>query len=157
MLDYVQCSALSVFLYMTTLFILAVLKKDNSIVDVGWGPGFILVALLTFSLGAGTTLRHVIVSFLVVVWGLRLAVHIYLRNRGKGEDFRYAAWRREWGKWVAPRSFFQIFLFQGFLLLVISYPVLIINYSQKPGIRTLDVVGLMVWCVGFLFEAVGDY
>ena len=34
--------------YMTLLFVFALIKKDNSIADIGWGLGFILVALYTF-------------------------------------------------------------------------------------------------------------
>lgn len=155
--DTVLYSALAVLVYMTAVFIIAVLKKDNSVVDVAWGLGFIVVALLTFFLDRGFTFRHILVTALVMIWGTRLAVHIFFRNKGKGEDFRYAQWRRDWGKWFLLRSFFQIFMLQGLLLLVIVYPVMLINSSLETGMSFLDVFGLALWLIGFFFEAVGDF
>jgi steroid 5-alpha reductase family enzyme len=157
MLALILYSAIAVFLYMTVVFVLALARKDNSIVDVAWGIGFILVAMLTFFLEKGYTARQVLASLLVFVWGMRLATHIFIRNRGRGEDFRYAQWRRDWGKWFIPRSFLQIFMLQGILLLVIAYPVMLVNYSQGRGISFLDVLGAAVWLLGFFFESVGDF
>lgn len=155
--EFIFYSAAAVFLFMTCVFVLALFKKDNSVVDVAWGIGFILVALLTFFIDPIFTLRSVLITGLVIVWGTRLAVHIYLRNRGKGEDFRYAKWRKDWGKTFIWRSYFQIFMLQGLLLLIISYPIILVNQSEADGIKALDVAGMAVWMIGLLFEAIGDY
>ncbi len=149
-------SAAAVFLFMICVFILALAKKDNSIVDVAWGLGFILVSLLTFFLGSTFASRSILVTCMVIAWGARLSTHIYVRNRGRGEDFRYARWRRDWGKAFALRSFFQIFMLQGVLLLIISYPIVLANRSEAKGLSVLDLVGVGVWLFGFLFETVGD-
>jgi len=157
MLSFVVAAAGAVFVYMTAIFLIAVLKKDNSIVDVAWGPGFILVAVVTFCLRPGFEARHVLISGLVTVWGVRLAAHIYLRNRGRGEDFRYAKWRKDWGRWFIPRSFLQIFMLQGIFMLIIASPIVLVNRSMERGLTLLDALGGLLWLVGFLFEAVGDY
>ncbi|MBN2246095.1 MAG: DUF1295 domain-containing protein [Candidatus Aminicenantes bacterium] len=154
---YLLYAAAAVFLYMVFMFFVALLKKDNSIVDIAWGGGFILVAGLTFFLNGDWTLRSLIVTCLVVIWGSRLALYILIRRRGKGEDFRYAKWRKEWGQWFVLRSFFQIFMLQGLLLLIISYSVILVNHSTKKGLGFLDYIGILVWIFGFFFEAVGDY
>lgn len=155
--QFIAYAALAILAYMIIFFIAALIKKDNSIVDIGWGGGFILVAALTFYLQDGWMLRHCLVSGLVILWGARLAVHIGKRNWGRGEDKRYAEWRREWGKWFIPRSFFQIFLLQGILLVIIAYPVILVNHSGRPGLTWLDAAGALLWIIGFLFEALGDY
>ena len=157
LIQFIAYAALAVLAYMIIFFIAALIKKDNSIVDIGWGGGFILVAVLTFFLQDGWVPRHVLVSGLVIVWGARLAVHIGKRNWGRGEDKRYAEWRREWGQWFIPRSFFQIFMLQGILLVIIAYPVILVNHSSRPGLTWLDAAGALLWVIGFLFEAVGDY
>ena len=157
LIQFIAYAALAVFVYMTGFFIAALIKKDNSIVDIGWGPGFVLVAALTFFLQSGWTSRHVLISGLVIIWGARLAVHIGKRNWGRGEDKRYAKWRRDWGKWFIPRSFVQIFMLQGMLLLIIAYPVILVNHSARTGLTWLDAAGAFIWIIGFLFEAVGDY
>jgi len=157
MIHYILYSGLAVFIYMTLLFLISMAKKDNSIADIGWGVGFILVAFLTFFLEPGFEVRHVLVTGLVLIWGIRLAVHILMRNKGKGEDFRYAKWRKEWGKYFVIRSFLQVFMLQGLMMLVISYQVILVNSSEKPGLNLLDILGLIVWLFGFLFETVGDF
>ena len=150
-------AALAVFAYMTVVFVLALFKKDNSIVDVAWGPGFILVAALTFLFWPGATARQILANVLVAAWGLRLGIHIALRNRGRGEDFRYANWRRAWGRWFVPRSYLQIFLLQGVLMLAVAFPVVLINRpGGGAGLGVLDGLGTALWITGFLFEAVGD-
>jgi steroid 5-alpha reductase family enzyme len=155
--DYIIYSAAAVFVYMTLIYVIALFKKDNSIVDIAWGLGFVFIALLTFFLEKGFTFRHTLVTILVLIWGFRLAVHIFIRNRGRGEDFRYAQWRREWGKGFLLRSFFQIFMLQGLLLLVIVSPVMLVNSSKEAGTSLLDLFGLILWLFGFFFEAGGDY
>lgn len=153
---YILYSAIAVVLYMTGLFFIALARKDNSIADIGWGVGFILVALLSFFLEPGYTLRHLLVVGLVIVWGARLAAHIALRKRKRGEDFRYAKWRAQWGRWFIVRSYLQVFLLQGLILLVVSYSVMVVNRSTETGWTAWDVFGLCLWLIGFFFEAVGD-
>jgi steroid 5-alpha reductase family enzyme len=157
MIDFILFSALCIFLYMTLVFVLAWIKKDNSIVDIAWGLGFVFVAVLAFFTNGGLAARHIIVTGMIVVWGIRLAAHIAIRKKGKGEDFRYAKWRRDWGKLFHIRSFFQIYMLQGILLMIIAYPVMLINHSEEQGIVVLDIIGLIVWIVGFVFESAGDY
>lgn len=102
---YMQ-SIIVVFLYMTIIFLIAQVKKDNSIVDMGWGLGFVVIALFTLFKGQNYNFASITVTVLVVIWGIRLFYHIVKRNLGKPEDFRYAAWRISWGKWLVPRAFF---------------------------------------------------
>ncbi len=148
--------ALVVFFYMTLIFIFALIRKDNSIVDFFWGLGFIVVTLYSLWENPVLDFRKFIVSLLVIIWGLRLSLHIYLRNKDKPEDFRYANWRKKW-KYFELRSFFQIFMLQGLLMLIISSPVVYINFysAGTPGIW--DSLGLITFGLGFLMEAIADY
>jgi steroid 5-alpha reductase family enzyme len=113
--------------------------------------------LTVFSLwhSGSTDFKKIFVSSLVLVWGLRLSVHIFFRNRGRGEDFRYANWRRTWNNFVL-RSFLQVFMLQGFFMLVIAWPVLHINYGASVESGMIDLAGSLIFLIGFLFEAVGD-
>lgn len=146
---------------MSLLFICSIINKRNDIADIGWGIGFCLVALLSlkydFYIRGGLDIRSIFVASLVLIWGLRLAAQIFSRNSGKAEDPRYAKWRMEWGKWFYVRSYLQVFLLQGFLLLLISVPVIFTSTYHNPIFPTvLDIIGLTVWLIGFLFEVVGD-
>lgn len=156
MFDYLPQAALVVFVFMTFVFVLALILKDNSIVDIFWGLGFVVVTVFSLWHSGSIDFKKILVSSLVLVWGLRLSVHIYMRNRGRGEDFRYANWRRIWKNFVL-RSFLQVFMLQGFFMLVIVWPVLHINFGASVGFGMIDVAGLVIFLTGFLFESVGDY
>lgn len=150
-------SASVILVYMTIMFILAIILKNNSIADIAWGPGFIAVAFALLFISGEYAPRQILVSILIAIWGLRLGIRILLRNWGKGEDFRYKKWREEWGNRFVLRSYLQVFVLQGFLLLLIIFPVFIISaYGQKP-LFWLDVIGILIWLLGFFFESVGDY
>ncbi len=146
----------AVFLYMNLLFLLALLLKKNDIVDVAWGLGFILITVVYLLLVPDCHWRRMLVSLLVLAWGMRLALYIFLRNRGKKEDFRYAKWKQDWGKNWIVRSYLQVFLLQGFFMLCIAYPLFLYTSSQHSALSILDVLGVLLWLLGFFFEAVGD-
>ncbi|TYB31837.1 MAG: DUF1295 domain-containing protein [Candidatus Mcinerneyibacterium aminivorans] len=158
MLSSIINSALIIFAYMTILFIISIIKKDNSIADIGWGIGFIIVAVFnTVYKNSLITTREIILLSMIAFWGMRLAGHIFFRNKDKKEDFRYAKWRKRWGKLFYIRSYFQVFILQGVLMLVISLPIfVVINYDLK-GISILDIIAILIWLAGFLFEAISDY
>lgn len=148
--------------YTTLLFIIAQIKKDNSIIDIGYGIGFIITAiLLTIK-----ALRHgplapgaCIILLLITIWGLRLAHRIYTKNKNKGEDFRYASWRKDWMKkgylYFAARSYLQIFILQGLIISVVLLPFTLSLTTTHTTISTM-LLGIVIWMFGFCFEVIGD-
>ncbi|MBI9113202.1 DUF1295 domain-containing protein [Maridesulfovibrio ferrireducens] len=156
MFDIILGSASLVLGYFTLLYIIALIKKDNSIVDIAWGMGFVLVGLYSLWLSPEMNWRLILVVGLISMWGLRLSTYILLRNKGKKEDFRYAKWRQDWGKYWVIRSFIQVFLIQAFFLLTIAYPILMLSQSTFVRFSCLDYLGLTIWLIGFYFQAVGD-
>jgi steroid 5-alpha reductase family enzyme len=153
--NYVLDIALVIGLFMTLVFIIAVVRKDNSIADIFWGFGFVFVALYSLIQSGEIDLRKGIVNFLVLIWGFRLAIHIMIRNRGNGEDCRYKAWRNTW-KFFYVRSYLQVFILQGFFMLVISAPVWFVNFSQGGALGVWDSLGLILFGSGFLMESIAD-
>ena len=141
---------------MSLWFVVSLIKKRNDVADVAWGLGFVLMTWTSFFLMGDSGIRGLLVGVLVSVWGIRLAWHIHARNMGKAEDYRYLAWRKEWGTWFYPRSYLQVYLLQGLFLFLIVMPVLVINASGGTALGILDVIGVVVWLVGFYFESVGD-
>jgi steroid 5-alpha reductase family enzyme len=156
MFDLFIKAAFAVWVYMSAFFVLALARKDNSVADVAWGPGFFIAVTVVLSQRQDFPLRPLVATALVGIWGFRLGCHIFKRNRGKGEDARYAKWRQEWGKWFVVRSYFQVFILQGFLLLLVASSVITVNGLPNPPPGVLDGIGIALWCLGFLFEAVGD-
>jgi len=155
LLVLIQCCILIAF-FMTGAFIVSVYKQDNTVADIAWGGGFILIALFTFFKNNMHLSRHILVTTLVILWGIRLGVYLYLRNKGKGEDPRYKAWRQQWGNNALLYSFLYVFTLQGAVMLMVAYPIMFINSSIVPGLAYLDFIGLGIRFRGFIFESVGD-
>ena len=142
---------------MSAWFIISLLKRRNDVVDIAWGLGFIFVIWVAFL----SNNVHSDASWLVVgltsIWGLRLSGHLFLRNRGRDEDFRYRKWREEWGQWFILRSYLQVFLLQGILLLLIALPVIFVaSQTVRVSVSAWLVAGVLTWLVGFYFEVIGD-
>jgi steroid 5-alpha reductase family enzyme len=144
---------------MSVLWIISVIIKNVSIVDLFWGLGFVITTGFYFISTESFGARKVILLILVSIWGLRLSGYLAWRNLGKGEDYRYRQFRSKYGEkrywWV---SFFQTFVLQGLLMWLISAPLLGAQYygqNINPGF--LDYSGIALWIIGFIFEAGGDY
>jgi steroid 5-alpha reductase family enzyme len=152
-------AALIILVLVTLLWIWSVIIKNVSIVDIFWGFGFVVVNTFYVFMSGELNTRKILILTLVGIWGLRLAIYLAWRNIGKGEDFRYKEFRRNYGPkrywWF---SYFQTFLLQGVLIMIISLPLLGINSSTSSGdLNLLDFLGIIVWLIGFAFEAGGDF
>lgn len=148
--------AIMVAIYMTGWFMIATVLKRNDVVDIAWGPGFVLVAVAAMVYAMESTPKAQLLLVLVSIWAARLAIHIWPRIRRKTEDFRYAAWRQQWGKLVYVRSFFQIFMLQGLLMVLVGAGI-IVNATQSSGVEWYTWLGVVIWAFGFVFESLSDY
>lgn len=156
-------SLLASVLFMSLIFLIASDRKRFDLIDVAWGLAFISIAIVAYAGQATYVMTSVqtIVLILVVVWGLRLSIHIYRRwDHTKTEDKRYAKLRNTYASkpgGVALNIYLRVFLFQALLAVLICLPVITINLvePQQPGVLT--IIGGVVWLIGFYFEAVGDF
>lgn len=144
-------------LFMTAVFLLAMYLEDNSIVDIAYGVAFVLACGAAYLIYGSGHPRQLLAMALVTIWGVRLAVHLFVRKWGKGEDFRYRQWRQEWVETFVWRSFLQIFMLQGAVVFSVVLPVLVIINHPGGSLGLLDLIGFLVWLFGFGFEAIGDW
>lgn len=151
-------NALAILILMLALWQVSLALQDVSIVDIAWGPAFVVVAWLTWTLaGAPGNQGDVLLPMLTTIWGLRLAGYLARRKRGEGEDRRYAAMRSRRGAAFWWQSLFVVFLLQGALVAIISLPLQFGITAPSRGHAALSTVGLVLWFVGLVFESVGDW
>lgn len=127
-----------------------------NVVDVTWGASFVVVAAVAAVVGDGDAFRRVLLLALVAVWGLRLAWHMVTKSAGKGEDPRYD--KLLGGDFSAANVIRKIFAVQAVMAWFISLP-LQLSAALGPTPRVLLpilLVGVAVWILGVLFEAIGD-
>lgn len=150
---------LVIMILMTLLWVVSVILRNVSIVDLFWGFGFVLTVVFYFLKTEDVGPRKIIITTLVALWGFRLSAYLAWRNIGKGEDFRYKQFRKKYGEkrywWI---SFFQTFLLQGLLMWLISAPLLGAQYyNHSNSLGVLDYTGIALWVIGFTFETGGDF
>jgi steroid 5-alpha reductase family enzyme len=145
---------------MTLLWGLSLRLKDSSIVDAFWGVGFVIVNWCYFAWATDFQFDHIrgqVLAAMVTLWGVRLSLHIGLRNAGKPEDKRYQAFRAEAGAGYWWYSLFKVFLLQGIILWNLSSIFWLTHYSTIPTLGTFEYIGIALFAVGFFFETVGDW
>lgn len=146
--------------YMCLGFLYAQAIHNNAIADVIYGKAVMLLVLASFFLG-GNVGMGCILSILAICWGVRLSMRIYLKNMGKPEDARYAAWRSAWTArsqaYFLVRSFLQVFMLQGMVIALIASPIVLTNIYGLEEYSWYAFVGVALWIVGFIFESVADY
>lgn len=147
----------AIMLMMTVLWLISIKIRNVSIVDLFWGFGFVLASVVYFIFTEGFETRKILLMTMVAIWGLRLSIYLAWRNIGKGEDFRYQKFRKDFGEnrywWY---SFFSVFLLQGVLMWLISVPLLGAQFYTGNELGILDFIGVAIWIIGFIFEAGGD-
>lgn len=153
-------SVLATAVFIGVIMATAVAIKNHSIIDIFWGPGFVVVAVVSYLLSAGSggdDTRRLVVLLLTAVWGLRLGLYIGRRNLGHGQDPRYTRLlaSRQGGSLVVFLVR-QVYGLQGLLIVLVSLPVQLAMYESAP-LGVVGAVGIAIWLVGFTFEAVGDW
>lgn len=157
MLELLALSAAGIVALMLATWLISLILRDASIVDIVWGLGFAVVALIGLLFGDGYGPRKILITGMTAAWGLRLAIYLFIRNAGKGEDFRYQRMRAHYGSRFGLISLFTVFGLQGLLMFVVSLPVQAAQAAGPDHLTWLDAAGAAVWLTGLLFESVGDW
>jgi steroid 5-alpha reductase family enzyme len=150
-------AAITIAVVMVTTWIISLIIKNASIVDIVWGAGFAVTSWVLALTVDGNSGRQLLLAIMVGLWGMRLALYLAKRNIGHGEDWRYKAMRKKKGKNFGVISLVTVFGLQGVLMWTVSLPVILGNADETPGVGPIAVMGIMLWIVGLTFEAVGDY
>jgi len=158
---------LCLLIIVTSIFLIAIIRRDNSIMDIAYGPTFLLAGLMATLLTKNYSTLTLLMLGLMTLWSLRLGIRIYRKNHGQPEDARYAAWRTLWSArgqvYFIVRSYLQINLLQGIIILFVASP-LILSLSQLSVTTALYPLliysvplGIIVFAAGLIIETVADW
>ncbi len=164
-------SIITLYIYIFIAAIIGISKKNNAIMDVFYGPGYFVLIASSWAFHIyftkSFTLRQIITTILILIWSIRLATYVHIRNRGKPEDKRYANMRQKWknqGKSVVLMSIMKIYVFQGLVIIIVGFAGVWINVIDDPLLSLFQDplgltlwIGIVIWALGFYFETVGDF
>ncbi|XP_065850231.1 uncharacterized protein [Euphorbia lathyris] len=137
--------------YQLLFFVITALLKFDKVTDFAGSTNFVILAVLTVILKGTWYFRQVVVSSLVVLWGIRLGLFLLMRIMQWGEDRRFDEMRANLGKLAV------FWTFQAVWVWIVSLPVTVVNASDRnPSIRAADIIGWIIWSVGLSIEASAD-
>ena len=144
----------------TLLWLISIPLRDVSIIDMFFPGLLVAITLVTYWFADGAETRKQLVVMLVLIWAVRITIHLISRNWGHGEDSRYTKLRA----WVQDDKAFvwlslrKVFLLQGLVIWFVSLPVQVSQVYKEPSVFGVAAwIGFGLWCVGFLFESIADY
>jgi steroid 5-alpha reductase family enzyme len=147
---------ISILIFVNIFFLMAVVRKNFAVIDIGWGLGFILISMIAY-LHHPLSFKNAILLTAVFFWGTRLGIYIFLRGRGKPEDHRYAKFRQEWQPYPNLQAWIKVFMFQGLLMMIVSLPVSAGMALESKTISVINYIGIVIWIAGFSFEVFSDH
>lgn len=136
----------------------SVYRRNATIVDSLWSLFFLLalaVYFVTVPAAPEGEARRALMLVIVTTWSLRLSAYLTWRNAGKPEDRRYQAIRARNEPHYAFKSLYLVFGLQAVLAWIIAMPFHAVATGDAP-LNLVDIVGALLWLVGFVFQAVGD-
>ncbi|MBP9853948.1 MAG: DUF1295 domain-containing protein [Candidatus Omnitrophica bacterium] len=148
--------ALSVGILFLVMWVIHLFLKDATVVDVGWGLGFILLCSVYILRGEGFNLRNTILFMMIFLWGMRIVLYLLKRiSSEKEEDKRYRKIRQNFGK-MAWFKFLFIFEFQAALEMIIGIPLLIVSLNPDAGLSWVEIMGIIIFSASLFGEALSD-
>jgi steroid 5-alpha reductase family enzyme len=153
-------SVVAITILMLAVWLLSIIRKDASIVDIAWGLGFVVVAWVCLLFDANRDAARspgCLLPVLTTLLGVRLSAYLFWRNHGKPEDYRYRAMREKWGTAFPLVSLVTVFALQGLIMWVVSLPVQVGTALADRDPSPATLIGIALWAIGLFFESVGDW
>ncbi|XP_021909100.1 uncharacterized protein LOC110823105 isoform X1 [Carica papaya] len=137
--------------YQLLFFIVTALLKFDKVTDFAGSTNFVIIALLTFLIRGTWHFRQIILTLLVVSWGLRLGLFLLMRILKWGEDRRFDEMRSNLWKLAI------FWLLQAVWVWTVSLPVTVINaIDRNPSLQAADIIGWIMWSIGWFIETTSD-
>ena len=155
--NFLLLTAIVTIFYQLLFYFIAAFFKSDRVTDLAGGTNFVILALLSFFLGAATnppiSLQQYAMTILVIVWGVRLSAFLFYRILMIGTDHRFDEMRDH------PIQFLYFWIFQMIWVWTVSLPIVYLNAKSLYHLRSLgssDLAGIILAGVGLIIESVAD-
>lgn len=137
------------FLIQCFFFGIALWNRTDKVTDLSYGLSFIVLALW-YGFQSTKTAVQIIGTMMVVVWGMRIALYLFIRILRTKKDARFDTIRTD------ALRFGMFWLLQAFSVWMIMLPSLVLFLSFSPNLTPFAGVGVLLWLFGIVIEAVAD-
>ena len=140
-------------LVVSILFGVSLVNKKADIIDIYWGPSFLLSCLTLLLINKNLSFPHLILITIVGIWAIRLGSYLYIRNMGHPEDIRYSKMRSKYGN---VGLFFINYLIQAILIAIVSLPLQSVLSTNNLELNIISWLGGIIALAGITIEALSD-
>jgi len=154
-LPVVKSAVIIAFIIQWILFLPAYFFQTEKFYDIVGSFTYLTVIFFTFfssNISIGFNIGNLIISFLIIIWALRLGLFLFLRIWKEGEDKRF--------KFIKPSvtRFFMTWSLQGMWVSVCSLSALT-AMSSPTGVvvNRMFFIGMFIFIFGLLLEVIADY
>jgi len=139
-------------------FIVAAGFKFDKVTDFAGGTNFVVLAVITFALAQTFTIRQIVVTACVCLWGLRLSGYLLYRIIVIREDRRFDGRRENCCRFAGFWTFQAIWVFTVSLSVIyVNTPITAISSPRGSKFLPLDYIGVVNFGLGLLLETVADF
>ncbi len=140
------------FIIQGIAFIPAYIKSTEKFFDLTGSLTYITVIILSVVLSPEIDIRSILLMVLVLIWAIRLGTFLFRRILKEGEDKRFKEIKQS-----GPR-FLLTWTLQGlWVSFTLAAALAAITVEQRVEFGMIGLIGLMIWILGFGFEAFADY
>ena len=140
-------------LVVSILFGISLVIKKADIIDIYWGPSFLLSCLTLLLINKNLSFPHLILITIVGIWAIRLGSYLYIRNMGHPEDIRYSKMRSKYGN---VGLFFINYLIQAILIAIVSLPLQSVLSTNNLELNIISWLSGTIALAGITIEALSD-
>jgi steroid 5-alpha reductase family enzyme len=140
----------------TLAWVIQLRTQNAGLVDAIWAWTLGFLAVFYAAVGSAPDSIRLLLGLMGGLWGLRLGTHLFIRNHGKPEDWRYARFRKDWGA-KANFNMFWFFQFQNIFTLLLSASAFIaIAYRAETPSSLAVAAAIVLWLMSVLGEGLAD-
>ena len=137
-------------------WLLQLRTRNAGLVDPIWAFTLGAIAVIYAAAGSAPASARMALGLMGASWGLRLGLHLWLRNAGKPEDFRYAQYREQWGA-RADHNMFWFFQFQNvFTLLLSASAFMPVAFRATAPAPAAFVLAALLFAAAVVGEGIAD-
>jgi len=152
-ISLITCGVIMIFVWLWAKKV-----KNAGIVDIFWSFNFPVIAVIVYFFSDGFQTRKIILSAMVLIWGVRLGTHLGKRvlSHLHEEEGRYAQLRKDWAP-IADKKFFWFFQAQAFSNVLLAAPFFIVTQNKVQELSIFEYIGFSIWIFAIIGEATADW
>ena len=147
---FAMCSSLILLVHLF-VFIPSWIYKTEHYFDLTGSVSYVGAVGCAYYFNTDSTIRQTVLASLIAIWALRLGTFLFLRVKRIGKDVRFDRLKQNFLRFAMTWCLSALWV-----ILTAAAALATLTTEGQSGVDIFMVVGILIWIVGFTFEAVSD-